>query len=338
MTMSPEEVKKLTQEVADRLGETDEQPLSQIQALIELVGIDLVNKMLEQAIKLHEEGEMFIHRKVRKRTLGGIFFYIIKGELEEDIRQKIFPAFGKSAEMPIINWDERADVVKSILDEKKYAGYFRRNPVVTLQGRPSFVKEYGKTVVIVVEYAPSETPFPSGVPAHPFDKIRYYLYIGYRHWQKIEVAMKNPKDYFVAQGYMIWDAELEGMAVFVNRLSTREMDKQNRRDEGQVSESGDGGDAKAKDDKSKAQAKPKKEEPQKTVKMPTPEAPVENVEVPSSMPADVAQKYEKLVNAANTLRARIKAMEADNKPGVDMTRKLLTNTEKQIEALEKQYP
>ena len=55
------------------------------------------------------------------------------------------------------------------------------------------------------------------------------------------------------------------------------------------------------------------------------------------MPADVARKLSQLQEAANTLRSRITDMESKGQPGVAMTRKLLQNTEKQIEALQSQY-
>ena len=50
-----------------------------------------------------------------------------------------------------------------------------------------------------------------------------------------------------------------------------------------------------------------------------------------------SSKLEKLYSAAETLRERIADMEAKGKGGVAMTKKLLKNTEKQIEALEKYH-
>ena len=62
--------------------------------------------------------------------------------------------------------------------------------------------------------------------------------------------------------------------------------------------------------------------------------------LPDDAPASAVEKYRQLASAADTFRKKIAGLEAKPKKqqfGLDMTRKLLANTEKQIEALVKQY-
>ena len=65
-----------------------------------------------------------------------------------------------------------------------------------------------------------------------------------------------------------------------------------------------------------------------------------DVDVPEGMPSEAAKRYVELHKAAATFRQKIAAIEAkpeDQRFGLDMTQRLLNNTEKQIETLEKQY-
>lgn len=74
---------------------------------------------------------------------------------------------------------------------------------------------------------------------------------------------------------------------------------------------------------------------------PQPEEPEITVPIPQGMPEDMARRYVELHRAAQTFRQKIAAIEAkpeDQRFGLEMTQKLLSNTERQIKALEKQYP
>jgi hypothetical protein len=362
MTKLSEETQALAQEIAEKLGETEQKPLEQIQLIIDLVGADFAKQKLDKALEIEQQGGLMVHRGARKRTLGGIYFYIIKGELEEDVRDKVFPNFGKTMIKRVLQWHERVEELAQFLQQEGIDGKLHKNPRVVLQGRPGIVKQIENTMIVVMEHEHTQAPYPKGVPPIPeTSHMRYILYVGYRQWQKIEIAIKNPKDYFIAEGYQLWDAELNAMAIFVHHLTTYELERIARREK-QASESTQDGSIAEQDvskghdkkpkgkksDKKSAQSPPsrknfaqnegRKKTPPSRHRAPEP-PPIFDVQIdiPAGMPSDIASKFQQLHNAAETFRERIATMEEKGQAGVEMTKRLLANTEKQIEEISQKY-
>ena len=66
------EIKDYAKEVAEALGETDEQPISQIEMLIERLGRDFVQQHLEETQKIEADGGLKTDDNKRRRTMGGV--------------------------------------------------------------------------------------------------------------------------------------------------------------------------------------------------------------------------------------------------------------------------
>lgn len=334
--MSPEEVQQLTKEISDKLGESDEGPVRQIVQIIELCGADFAKKMLEETMEIEEKGGMKTHKGDRRRTPGGVYFFIAKGKMDEEMRHKIFPNYGQSRRN-IITWENRVEKVKALLEAEYEESAEVRTVRTIVRGRPTHIEIMDDSIVMIFEYAAAKIPYPRGVPNPPEDPIRHLVYMGTKHWTKIEeVLEKNPKDYLIIEGIVQYDKELDVLAVYAINVSSKELDKQAPKPEAES--------------KDKAEKKGKKEQPKakdgkgKKSKAPAPQkAPVKvlpqiDIDLPEGIPDNVATKLKQLHSAAATLRQRISDMEEKGQQaGIDMTRKLLRNTERQIEALEKQY-
>ena len=77
-----------------------------------------------------------------------------------------------------------------------------------------------------------------------------------------------------------------------------------------------------------------------SITMPPPAPALELPEISSTAPPEALERLKQLVSAADTFRKKIAGLEAQpagQQFGLEMTRKLLENTEKQIDALVKQY-
>ncbi|NJL57543.1 hypothetical protein HC928_22240 [bacterium] len=64
------------------------------------------------------------------------------------------------------------------------------------------------------------------------------------------------------------------------------------------------------------------------------------MKLPPGIPEEVAQKLTQLMKAAATYRQKVASLEAkpiNQQHGLDMTRKLLANMERQIEAIKKEH-
>jgi hypothetical protein len=159
--------------------------------------------------------------------------------------------------------------------------------------------------------------------------------MAHKQWETVTESLEKYKnDRLLVEGTLFYDKETETLAVLATRVSTKRMDKLARREE----EDTDKPDAKPQKEDSKKQAKQSKPlSPQKPAR-PMPQLkPQIEINIPAGTPPDVADKLKQLYSAAETLRERIASMEKKGQSGVAMTKKLLMNTEKQIETLEKQF-
>ena len=148
--MEKQEIRDYAQEVAKILGENDEQPISQIEQLVELLGRDFVQEQLEETQKIEEKGGLKTDDNKRRRTMGGTFFYIVKGKMDESVRQKIFPNFGKTPKAKSLTWEDRQDYVDNLMDEADHG--VMRHVMITLQGRPGKMIIEGKNVPLLNKF------------------------------------------------------------------------------------------------------------------------------------------------------------------------------------------
>jgi hypothetical protein len=349
--MQTEEIQAYALEVAKRLNEESKQPLEQIELLLQLAGRDFVDSHVKEAIEIEEKGGMMTEDKKRRRTLGGVFFYIVKGKLEPEVVGQIFPGYGQSKAAQVIPWEDRMKHVQPLLNAGEHGDM--RYVTITLHGRPGKVVIDGDTVITTITNELGQIPMLRGVPKPPDEPTLFTVYLGLKHWEEAKESLdKYKKDRLVVEGTIVNDGESGTIAILAQRVSTKRIDKIARKEESEdgkpESEKSDKKDKRDKgkkpDPKSKKQSgkptKPNNAKPFAPVKperpMPTAK-PVIDVDVPDGAPPETADKLRQLHSAAATLRERIAAMEEKGQAGVAMTKKLLRNTEKQIEAIEKRY-
>jgi RNA recognition motif-containing protein len=84
-----EEVRQAAQELAQRLGE---EPAAQrrIERVVRVAGIDFAQAITEEALSIEEAGGMMTLDGTRRRTAGGVFFYLVRGRISDDLRREIF--------------------------------------------------------------------------------------------------------------------------------------------------------------------------------------------------------------------------------------------------------
>ena len=98
----------LIQTIAETLGERKVTPIAQIRRIVERLGAKRAIELAQDAIAIQKAGGVLIPNGTRKRTTGGIFFLLCKGQLTaEDIRY-VFP---KKTKAP----DDKSEVFSSTL-------------------------------------------------------------------------------------------------------------------------------------------------------------------------------------------------------------------------------
>src|SRR5262245_57657453 len=78
--------------IANALGENDEIPMSQIGGVVRALGDELSLKLLEETKDIQGKGGMMLPDNSRKRTAGGVFFYLARQKLSQEDKLAIFRA------------------------------------------------------------------------------------------------------------------------------------------------------------------------------------------------------------------------------------------------------
>jgi len=72
--------KIIAADIARQLNETNPKALGQLERLIERVGEDRALTFLTEALSVEASGGLLTNDGSRKRSLGGVYFYIAKGQ------------------------------------------------------------------------------------------------------------------------------------------------------------------------------------------------------------------------------------------------------------------
>lgn len=317
-----DEIEKLARQIGESLGEKHAKPIRQIALMIEKCGWAFVTKIMAETEAAEAAGGLLTQDKKRRRSKGGVFFFLAKGRMDPTMRAEIFPNFGKHGDgaimPPGIDWAERVSHMEALREQPGQIN----NLTVTLIGRPGALHIEGSSVMTVIEQREVKAPpYPKGVP--PFDAVpdvtKYYVFMGLRHWRKVEKPLENEDDMLIVEGSAIYDSQLGGITVLSTGVSTKALESQKRQKGSQLAKKSAGRAAKAGN---------------------SARVPALSAEPPdlSSLPEETADKLRQLFSAAEKLRHKIDSMEdTGQNSGLAMTRRLLEQTEKQIATLVKQY-
>lgn len=324
-TIPAEEIDKLARQIGEGLGEKHAKPIRQIAQMIEKCGWAFVTKIMADTEAAEAAGGLLTQDKKRRRSKGGVFFFLAKGQMDPALRGEIFPNFGKHGDgsimPPGIDWAERVPHMEALREQPGQIN----NLTVTLIGRPGALHIEGSSVMTVIEQQEVKAPpYPKGVP--PFDAVggltKYYVFMGLRHWQKVEKPLENEDDMLVVEGSAIYDEQLGGITILSTGVSTKVLESQKRQKGNQPGK------------KNTSQAA-RGSTGGKSAKFPA--ALVEPPDL-TGLPEETADKLRQLFSAADKLRQKIDNMEDKGQnSGLAMTRRLLEQTEKQISSLLKQF-
>lgn len=342
--MSQDESNKIIQQIATQLGENTKIPLTQIGRVVEHCGVEFAETLLKETLEIEANGGLMINDGSRRRTPGGVYFYLVRGRVNKELREKIFgprkktkkftkpQQKGKGQKSPVetVSWDGRMEILQPLLEAKGPAS----NVKVTVIGRPGKIDTSKKDLVVtVMEYAIKNPALPKGVPTPPSEPTTYTVYIAAKQWKRVAEAIEDPEDTLIIEGTAAYDPEIQGIAVFTQSVTTKLLQRQKR--DSQAAKAAAEGNAPA------APAAPPAPQKQKP---PTPAAPPQVVEVdmtiPEGMPADAVAKLTELHTAVAAFRQKLNEMNSapeGKQFSINMTQKLLKNAEDQIATLVAQY-
>lgn len=88
--------------IAEKLDEKDEAPLRQIDGVVDALGEDKSLEVLNETLDVEAKGGMMLPNGERRRTPGGVFFFLARQQLSREQRKLIFEGkvVKQSAEPP----------------------------------------------------------------------------------------------------------------------------------------------------------------------------------------------------------------------------------------------
>jgi len=228
----------LPEQIAQALGETEPEPIRQIEQLVRVLGDDPTRALLLETLQVEASGGMLIGDGSRRRTPGGTFFKIARDKLTNEqllvvfgprwTRQKRTPGAGgqpAQAATPAVTWAERGALI-----EQAAAQPGKVNTVkVTLIGQPGKIVEQKEFTLLRMTHSGPLPSLPKGIPApSQVPETLYVAYIGAKQWRSVAEAIKSPDDVLIIEGTQIYDAQYKAIAVFATNVTTKRLQQAKR--------------------------------------------------------------------------------------------------------------
>jgi len=207
------------QAVAAELGETTPEALDQILRLLKLHGEDVVQAWLAEALAIQAQGGERLPNGGRPRTLGGIFFRLTRAQREAG-GGEAGRAPARPTRRQAMDWEARRELLAALRDLKGSSMSVK----VVLSGRPGQVERREGTVVLLMAGGDAP-PLPRGVPPPPAQPGPFACYIDSQQWAEVELALADPTDMLILDGYCAGDPETGTVAVYVQSATTRNLQR-----------------------------------------------------------------------------------------------------------------
>ncbi len=233
----PPDVWALARAFAVVLGETMPPPIHLITRAVDRLGPARARALLGQTLTVEAQGGLTLPDG-RRRTLGGVFFYLVRtsDKISREDKDYIFPRQGgrlkraggsgtpaapaSAAPAPVAWTDETFRALARQLQQDNSG---RATTVkITVIGRPGAAVEQGQAVALALvnEKVPD---LPKGLP-EPAAGTRYTVFVAHKQWAKVAEALAaDPEDAAIIEGYAALDARVEGIAVYATSATTKRL-------------------------------------------------------------------------------------------------------------------
>jgi len=197
MTTPPQDratLDAITGEIAAQLGETDEEPIRQIKRAVRILGEHRVRTVVARALDVEAAGGMIRADGSQKRSLGGVFFILMRDDVGRKDFYRIFKggqhqrtngpgAPARTTTVPF-DWTTFSASATEAMSEAGEATTVK----LTVIGRPGKIVERDDVALVAMrsEKAPS---LPKGVPAPPSPQTDYMVLVGMKQWRKVAEAL-----------------------------------------------------------------------------------------------------------------------------------------------------
>ena len=171
---SKSEARRAAEDIARQLDETNPEALDQIELIIQQVGVEKAQEFLRETLETEAGGGLMVRDGTRRRTPGGVYFYLARGKLSRQDRRSVWPPKPKPPPPPPFEWKKRLEIVPKLLKKLGEA----KTVKITLIGRPGRVVEKAHVVLTSMQLKSNKAPsLPKGLPPIPDELTTYIVYI-----------------------------------------------------------------------------------------------------------------------------------------------------------------
>lgn len=199
-------------EIGRELGENRRGPFLEIERGIELFGITKIRTLVARAVEIYLGEGMPVESGERLRTLGGIFFYLLRGEI-----------YGARLGWPKKPRSATLEDCRKVADAMVAQGDLR-SVVLTLTGRPESVREEKGIVVVLLRESRVPSSIPKLLPPVREANTTFAVYVAAKQWKKVASALEqDPDDTLVIEGYPKCELKLDHIEVYAIMVTTKGM-------------------------------------------------------------------------------------------------------------------
>ena len=201
-------------EIAKQLNEPNTELIGKI---VNAIGIERVNEYLQKTLTIEAESGMMTRDGERRRTPGGVFFYVVKDNLSKAEQKQIFPKMPgtqpKKKVIQAVSWEDAQKIAVAINQTPGKGATVK----LTLVGRPKKVAKAGEGAVVVSLQGKPPGALPKGLPVPPETGITWAVFIVNKQWNKVKHTMShNAKDSLIEEGYPLIDKNEVGIVLATN--------------------------------------------------------------------------------------------------------------------------
>jgi hypothetical protein len=231
--------------IADRLGETRIGPRVQIKRIVQVLGRSQARALLEETLRVEENGGIMLPDGSRRRTPGGVFFYLAhtkgqpkpgrafpkkpttpsthtnKNASPHPVKPSDrLPATKSSPPATPFNWEERSAVIEQI---GQAAGRVTTVKITLIGTMGTFVDK-GACIVGVMAHTGEKLPaLPKGVPVPQTITTKYVVYIGAKQWKNVAATVADPEDALIIEGFPQVDPKTDAISVFASNVTSKKL-------------------------------------------------------------------------------------------------------------------
>jgi hypothetical protein len=221
--------------LAQALAERRPQPVGHIRRIVEIMGVEFADDLLGETQAVEAAGGLFLERENRRRTIGGVFFYLVRERLTDEQRRQIFPKQkqrpaskrqrGKRPAVAPLAAEALPEVIQALTQQYGKASTVK----ITVIGRPAQVVERGDVVIfgLLNEKQPA---LPKGLPAPPA-QTKYLVLVAKKQWSKVAGVVKDAEDVLIIEGFPAYEPRHAGITVYALSVTTKKQQAAKRQEQ-----------------------------------------------------------------------------------------------------------